>query len=52
MPLTDDDRWPWLDRVAAVLATEAPVIVGCSALRRAYRDRLRAGAAGPCGSST
>lgn len=46
-PLTDDDRWPWLDRVADVLATEAPVIVGCSALRRAYRDRLRAGAGGP-----
>jgi gluconokinase len=46
-PLTDDDRWPWLDRVAQVLATEAPVIVGCSALRRAYRDRLRAGAGGP-----
>jgi gluconokinase len=47
IPLTDDDRWPWLDRVAEVLATEAPVIVGCSALRRAYRDRLRAGAGGP-----
>lgn len=46
-PLTDDDRWPWLDRVAAVLAADAPVIVGCSALRRAYRDRLRAGAGGP-----
>jgi gluconokinase len=46
-PLTDDDRWPWLDRVAAVLAAEATVIVGCSALRRVYRDRLRAGAGGP-----
>lgn len=46
-PLTDDDRWPWLDRVAAVLATEAPVIVGCSSLRHAYRDRLRTGAGGP-----
>jgi gluconokinase len=45
--LTDQDRWPWLDRVAGVLAQEAPVIVGCSALRRAYRDRLRAGAGGP-----
>jgi gluconokinase len=47
VPLTDEDRWPWLDRVAQVLASEAPVIVGCSALRRAYRDRLRAGAGGP-----
>lgn len=46
-PLTDDDRWPWLDRVAAVLHDAAPVIAGCSALRRAYRDRLRAGAGGP-----
>jgi gluconokinase len=46
VPLTDEDRLPWLDRVAEVLATEAPVIVGCSALRRAYRDRLRAGAGG------
>jgi gluconokinase len=47
IPLTDEDRWPWLDRVADVLADEAPVIVGCSALRRAYRDRIRAGAEGP-----
>ncbi len=44
--LTDDDRWPWLDRVAASLAKDAPVIIGCSALKRAYRDRLRAGADG------
>jgi gluconokinase len=45
--LTDADRWPWLDRVAAILASDAPVIVGCSALRLAYRDRLRQGAGGP-----
>lgn len=44
--LSDADRWPWLDRVAVVLSKEAPVIVGCSALRRVYRDRLRAGAGG------
>ncbi|WP_410219253.1 gluconokinase, partial [Paracoccus sp. (in: a-proteobacteria)] len=47
VPLTDDDRWPWLDRVSQVLADRAPVMVGCSALRRVYRDRLRAGAGGP-----
>jgi gluconokinase len=47
IPLTDDDRWPWLDRVAQVLNAEAPVIVGCSALRRAYRDRIRGRAGGP-----
>lgn len=47
VPLTDADRWPWLDRVAQVLCDRAPVIVGCSALKRAYRDRIRAGAGGP-----
>ena len=46
VPLTDDDRWPWLERVAEVLRDDAPVIVGCSALRRIYRDRIRAGAGG------
>jgi gluconokinase len=45
-PLTDADRWPWLDRIAQELASLAPVIVGCSALRRIYRDRIRAGAGG------
>jgi gluconokinase len=47
IPLTDDDRWPWLDLVAGTLRDAAPVIVGCSALRRAYRDRIREGAGGP-----
>ena len=47
MPLTDADRWPWLDRVEQVLLAEAPVIVGCSALKRAYRDRIRTAAGGP-----
>lgn len=47
IPLTDADRWPWLDRVAQVLRDEVPVIIGCSALRRAYRDRIRASAGGP-----
>lgn len=47
VPLTDTDRWPWLDAVGQVLATRAPVIVGCSALKRAYRDRLRDAAGAP-----
>lgn len=40
--LTDDDRWPWLDLCGQVLR-DAPkgLIIGCSALRRVYRDRLR-----------
>jgi gluconokinase len=50
LPLADDDRWPWLDRIGACLAdrTAAPggVVVACSALKRAYRDRLRAAAPG------
>jgi gluconokinase len=47
IPLTDEDRWPWLDRIAETLSSEAPLIIGCSALRRVYRDRIRAGAGGP-----
>ena len=46
IPLDDDDRWPWLDRIAAAFRNEAPLIIGCSALRRAYRDRIRSGAGG------
>jgi gluconolactonase len=45
-PLDDDDRWPWLDRIAGVLREKRGgrgAVVACSALRRAYRDRLRAG---------
>jgi gluconokinase len=49
-PLNDEDRWPWLDRIGAALADPekhpAGLIVACSALRRVYRDRLRA-RAGP-----
>lgn len=38
-PLQDSDRWPWLDAVGAELA--APnTIVGCSALKRVYRERI------------
>ncbi len=39
--LTDEDRWPWLDAVGAWMESRADVVVACSALRRAYRDRLR-----------
>jgi len=47
IPLTDDDRRPWLDRLNAELHTEAckskPVFLACSALKQTYRDRLIAG---------
>jgi len=40
-PLTDEDRWPWLQRVAEDMRDgAAPVVVSCSALRRAYREFL------------
>ena len=45
IPLDDADRAPWLDAVGAVLAA-GPVVVACSALKHAYRDRLRAAAPG------
>lgn len=45
IPLTDDDRWPWLDLVGRELATSiekgASLVLSCSALKRIYRDRLR-----------
>ncbi len=44
-PLTDQDRWPWLDKVAGWItdhtAAGRPGIITCSALKRSYRDRLR-----------
>lgn len=42
IPLDDADRWPWLDQVGGALAaSEGSLIIGCSALKRAYRDRIR-----------
>ena len=43
-PLTDEDRWPFLDAVADALRSHAPTgaVAACSALRQVYRDRLRA----------
>jgi carbohydrate kinase (thermoresistant glucokinase family) len=44
VPLTDEDRWPWLAAIAqwldGCIASDKPGIVGCSALKRAYRDVL------------
>lgn len=44
IPLTDDDRWPWLATIAAVIdgwrEEGASGIVTCSALKRAYRHVL------------
>lgn len=40
-PLDDEDRMPWLDAVASTLR-RPQIVVACSALRRSYRDRIRA----------
>lgn len=47
VPLTDADRLPWLDSIAALVgrwtAEGVCGVITCSALKRAYRDRIRAG---------
>lgn len=48
VPLDDDDRWPWLDAIGRWAHGRAGLggVVSSSALKRAYRDRLRAAAPG------
>lgn len=47
VPLTDADRSGWLDTLGAQLAAHAQgAVLTCSALKRAYRDRLRASVPG------
>ena len=47
-PLTDDDRAPWLVRIGEVIAEhrDTGIVMACSALRRSYRDTIRAVAPG------
>ncbi|MFM9370904.1 gluconokinase [Streptomyces sp. Da 82-17] len=47
-PLTDDDRWPWLDAIGVWAHGRAGLggVVSSSALKRSYRDRLRSAAPG------
>ncbi|MEL4069714.1 gluconokinase [Ochrobactrum sp. GPK 3] len=48
IPLQDDDRWPWLDKIGEHLAAANDgIVVSCSALKAVYRDRLRAAAGAP-----
>ena len=44
IPLTDDDRWPWLAKVGQALAgaSATGLVVACSALKHSYRDAIRA----------
>jgi gluconokinase len=48
--LEDADRWPWLDRIGDYLTQPHPQgrVVACSALKRVYRDRIRAQAGEVC----
>jgi carbohydrate kinase (thermoresistant glucokinase family) len=50
VPLTDEDRWPWLRALRSVieqaLADGAHAVVTCSALKQAYRDVLAGGLEG------
>jgi gluconokinase len=52
IPLTDDDRWPWLRAIARWIGDQEraghDAIVACSALKRAYRDALRDGHPSVC----
>jgi gluconokinase len=45
VPLTDEDRWPWLRAIAELVAVKdsegTSTVVTCSALKRSYRDVLR-----------
>ena len=45
LPLTDEDRWPWLEllreQIERSLAAKENAVLACSALKRMYRDRLR-----------
>ncbi len=48
VPLTDEDRWPWLRALAGLIAAHErkgeSSVLACSSLKRAYRDLLRTGA--------
>jgi gluconokinase len=50
IPLTDEDRWPWLDTLKGELAKGAasgkPFFLACSALKQKYRDYLSEGTPG------
>jgi carbohydrate kinase (thermoresistant glucokinase family) len=47
IPLTDEDRWPWLARVGSALQGPGGRIASCSALKRSYREAIRNAAARP-----
>ena len=50
-PLTDDDRWPWLEIIGKAMKTERDtgkgVVASCSALKKVYRQKLAQAAETP-----
>lgn len=51
VPLTDEDRWPWLDSMNAFIKEKiktSDLIVTCSALKKIYRERLMKGIESIC----
>ena len=48
VPLTDDDRWPWLENLRELIkrcvASNESAVLACSALKRVYRKHLRVSA--------
>ena len=43
VPLEDADRWPWLERLNALLKTKRDAVLACSALKDSYRKKLLEG---------
>jgi gluconokinase len=50
IPLTDEDRWPWLERLRQHILLQRGqtpcLVLACSALKAVYRDKLRGGDTG------
>ena len=44
-PLTDADRWPWLERLNEMLRRRQTAVLACSALKESYRSALSKGLA-------
>jgi len=41
IPLTDEDRWPWLETLAQLIRQQEWGVLACSALKEAYRRKLK-----------
>src|ERR1700677_3625647 len=52
IPLADEDRWPWLERIGDCMddhiGNGSSAVITCSALKRSYRDMLLNGRPEAC----